>query len=97
MPRPIELHAHDSQRYVGDMLAWVHQATAGEREFLESLFGVRETKRMVGSVRTMERGSEEEELVRDMLDRNLEGCCRPLRVSAFHRHMPRYLALTRPV
>lgn len=36
--RPIELQAHDSLRYVGDMLAWVHQACAGEKEMLESLF-----------------------------------------------------------
>ena len=42
-PRPIELHAHDPLRYVGDMLAWVHQAIAAEHEFLESLFsGFRE-------------------------------------------------------
>ena len=34
LPRPIELHAHDPMRYVGDMLAWVHQAIAAEREFL---------------------------------------------------------------
>jgi hypothetical protein len=38
-PRPIELHAHDAQRYVGDMLAWVHQAVAGEKELLESVCG----------------------------------------------------------
>ncbi len=25
MPRPIEIHAHDPQRYINDMLAWVHQ------------------------------------------------------------------------
>ena len=25
MPRPIEVQAHDPRRYVGDMLAWVHQ------------------------------------------------------------------------
>lgn len=37
--RPIELHAHDPMRYVGDMFAWVHQAVAGEREFLGQLFG----------------------------------------------------------
>ncbi len=53
LPRPIELHAHDPLRYVGDMLAWVHQAIAAEREFLEGLFGVRaeEGRRMVGAVR----------------------------------------------
>jgi hypothetical protein len=31
-PRPI--------RYTGDMLAWVHQAAASEREILEGLFDV---------------------------------------------------------
>ncbi|KAJ3248742.1 Golgi transport complex subunit 6 [Chytriomyces hyalinus] len=37
MPRPIELHAHDPVRYVGDMLAWLHQASVGERELVEGL------------------------------------------------------------
>jgi conserved oligomeric Golgi complex subunit 6 len=36
--RPIELHAHDPVRYVSDMLAWLHQAVAGERELLGTLF-----------------------------------------------------------
>ena len=63
--RPIELHAHDPIRYLGDMLAWVHQAIAAECEFLESLFGLGgqedegRARRMVGAVRTFE-GSEEE-------------------------------------
>jgi hypothetical protein len=39
-PRPIELQAHDPIRYIGDMLAWVHQAGASEREILEGLFDV---------------------------------------------------------
>lgn len=33
-PRPIEAHVHDTKRYVGDMLAWLHQAIPGERENL---------------------------------------------------------------
>ena len=37
--RAIDLHAHDAVRYVGDMLAWMHQAVASEEEFLESVFG----------------------------------------------------------
>lgn len=37
-PRPIELQAHDSLRYIGDMLAWIHQACASEKEMLETLF-----------------------------------------------------------
>ncbi|KAK0757567.1 hypothetical protein N5P37_009581 [Trichoderma harzianum] len=38
--RPIDLTAHDPLRYVGDMFAWVHSATVGEREALETLFVV---------------------------------------------------------
>lgn len=36
--KPIEFYAHDSLRYVGDMLAWVHSAAVSEREALEGLF-----------------------------------------------------------
>ncbi|KAI0409391.1 oligomeric Golgi complex subunit 6 [Xylaria palmicola] len=36
--KPIELAAHDTLRYVGDMLAWAHSATVSEREALEVLF-----------------------------------------------------------
>lgn len=39
-PRPIEFFAHDAVRYVGDMVAWVHQTTVSEREMLEGLFGL---------------------------------------------------------
>ena len=35
--KPIEFHAHDSLRYIGDMLAWTHSAAVSEREVLESL------------------------------------------------------------
>lgn len=38
--RPIDLTAHDPLRYIGDMFAWVHSATVGEREALETLFTV---------------------------------------------------------
>lgn len=38
MPRPIEVHAHDPLRYVGDMLGWIHQALASERELAMALF-----------------------------------------------------------
>uniref|UniRef100_A0A0K2UCR5 Conserved oligomeric Golgi complex subunit 6 n=2 Tax=Lepeophtheirus salmonis TaxID=72036 RepID=A0A0K2UCR5_LEPSM len=36
-PRPIELHAHDPLRYVGDMLAWLHQAAPTENENVRGL------------------------------------------------------------
>ncbi|ORX35318.1 putative intra-golgi transport-related protein [Kockovaella imperatae] len=81
LPRPIELHAHDPIRYVGDMLAWVHQATASEHEFLESLFGVRERKRMMGSERLKDAELDvEEAMVRDALDKDLDGLSRPLKM-----------------
>ncbi|XP_078442754.1 oligomeric golgi complex subunit [Wolffia australiana] len=37
VPRPIEVHAHDPLRYVGDMLGWLHQALASERELIHTL------------------------------------------------------------
>jgi conserved oligomeric Golgi complex subunit 6 len=36
--KPIEMTAHDPLRYVGDMLAWTHSASVGEREALEIMF-----------------------------------------------------------
>ena len=80
LPRPIELHAHDPLRYVGDMLAWVHQAIAAEREFLEGLFGVRgASRRMVGAVREFKE-SEEEAAMGALTDAAVRGLCGPLRV-----------------
>lgn len=80
LPRPIELHAHDPLRYIGDMLAWVHQAIAAECEMLESLFGISGSARMVGAVRTFN-GSEEEEWIRDLLNAIVGKLCMPLKVS----------------
>lgn len=89
LPRPIELHAHDPLRYVGDMLAWVHQAIAAEREFLEGLFGRRaeEGGRMVGAPR-MRGGSEDEEWMAELMDRAVSGLCTPLKVR--RAYAPRY-------
>lgn len=78
LPRPIEIHAHDPTRYVGDMLAWVHQATASEHELLESLFGVRAT-RMVGAERDAA-STDADRRVAEALDRDLEGLGRPLKL-----------------
>ncbi|KAG8217988.1 oligomeric complex COG6 [Butyriboletus roseoflavus] len=79
LPRPIELHAHDPIRYVGDMLAWVHQAIAAECEFLESLFGLNGQARMVGATRTFD-GSEEAEWVKELLNSSVGKLCVPLKV-----------------
>ncbi|CAH7673261.1 oligomeric Golgi complex subunit 6 [Phakopsora pachyrhizi] len=99
LPRPIELNAHDPIRYVGDMLAWVHQVMASEHEFLESLFNVKSTgkRRMMGESRVFasaqsDHKSEEDKIITvnsevedwdrvlKLLDRNLEGCTRPLKI-----------------
>ncbi len=37
-PRPIALQSHDPLRYVGDMLAWTHQAIANEMDLLNHVF-----------------------------------------------------------
>ncbi|KAF8436357.1 oligomeric Golgi complex subunit 6 [Boletus edulis BED1] len=79
LPRPIELHAHDPIRYVGDILAWVHQAIAAECECLESLFGLSGQARMVGAVRTFN-GSDEEEWVKELLNSSVVKLCVPLKV-----------------
>ena len=50
MPRPIEMHAHDPRRYLGDMLAWVHQSLASERELLTALFGTEDPSRSHGGM-----------------------------------------------
>ncbi len=96
LPGPIELHAHDPIRYVGDMLAWIHQTVASEREFLTSLFDEKEGEggRRIGQRRRGLEGSVDlsgsdqeslrwgpgEALVREVLNSNLDGCCRPLKL-----------------
>ncbi|XP_023377571.1 conserved oligomeric Golgi complex subunit 6 [Pteropus vampyrus] len=66
-PRPIEMHSHDPLRYVGDMLAWLHQATASEKEHLEALL------KQVTS-----QGVEEN--FQEVVGHITEGVCRPLKV-----------------
>ncbi|KAJ3755564.1 oligomeric complex COG6 [Lentinula raphanica] len=83
LPRPIELHAHDPLRYIGDMLAWVHQAIAAEREFLEALFSVKEDRRLIGSAREFaQKGkmSQEEEWIRELMDAAIGKVCVPLKI-----------------
>ncbi|KIY63425.1 oligomeric complex COG6 [Cylindrobasidium torrendii FP15055 ss-10] len=77
-PRPIELHAHDPIRYIGDQLAWVHQAIAAEREFLDSLFN-KTDRRMVGSVRDFSEKSEEEDWIQELMDLAVGKLCVPLK------------------
>ncbi len=75
--RPIDLHAHDALRYIGDMLAWVHQAIAVEREFLEALLSIDTGTHMPGAVRAPARA--EDEWLGELMDAAVAGLCGPLR------------------
>lgn len=66
-PRPIEMHSHDPLRYVGDMLAWLHQATASEKEHLEALLKLVTSEGL-------------EENMQEVVGHITEGVCRPLKV-----------------
>uniref|UniRef100_A0A2P2K609 Conserved oligomeric Golgi complex subunit 6 n=1 Tax=Rhizophora mucronata TaxID=61149 RepID=A0A2P2K609_RHIMU len=85
MPRPIEVHAHDPLRYVGDMLGWLHQALASERELVLALLdpdAVVDTGSMANQLpKKLENnmGKTESDLT-FVLDRIFEGVCRPFKV-----------------
>lgn len=74
MPRPIEMHAHDPRRYLGDMLAWVHQSLASERELFVGLFG--------DDSRTASDAAAAPDMPRTsiLLDRVFDSICRPVKV-----------------
>ncbi|CDQ98868.1 unnamed protein product [Oncorhynchus mykiss] len=65
-PNPVNF---DPSRYVGDMLAWLHQATASEKEHLEALLK-QVTARAPGVDETMQ----------EVVGHITEGVCRPLKV-----------------
>ncbi|KAL1831456.1 hypothetical protein DCAR_0101431 [Daucus carota subsp. sativus] len=85
MPRPIEVHAHDPLRYVGDMLGWLHQALASERELVfvlldpDAVVDTGPTARRFSTKSDSESGKTELDLT-FVLDRIFEGVCRPFKV-----------------
>ncbi|KAJ8665160.1 hypothetical protein QAD02_006822 [Eretmocerus hayati] len=68
---PIEMHAHDPKRYVGDILAWLHQAIPVEKENLLTL------------VRDCDK-SKIAEQISSALSNITEGLCHPLRSRIEH-------------
>lgn len=88
MPRPIEMHAHDPRRYLGDMLAWVHQSLASERELLIGLFGDDSSQPLKNETSGNSRISISSDAgpARDilktsaLLDRVFDSICRPVKV-----------------
>ncbi|CAI7820144.1 unnamed protein product, partial [Closterium sp. NIES-54] len=90
MPRPIEVHAHDPLRYVGDMLAWLHQALASEKELAAALFANTDKPSSTSAESAPSGGGGSGEGgarvggvdadVAAVLDRVFEGVCRPFKV-----------------
>ena len=88
MTKPIEFHAHDPLRYVGDMLAWTHSATVSEREALETLF-ISEGDEIMGGFEAVKEAepwstSESEafdgqKALGDLVNRNVAGVARGIR------------------
>ena len=74
--RPIEMHAHDPVRFVGDMLAWLHQTVASEFEVLSALFG----ESMNGKSQKQKQQQQSVGSVSYVLPREFEGVCRPFKV-----------------
>ncbi|CAL0314243.1 unnamed protein product [Lupinus luteus] len=86
LPRPIEVHAHDPLRYVGDMLGWLHQALASERELVQVLLDPDAvvdsgptTAKQLPNTSERSSGKTESDLV-FVLDRIFEGVCRPFKL-----------------
>jgi hypothetical protein len=73
--KPIEVHAHDPFRYASDMLSWVHQAVAGEKEFCAVVFADDAVVVEVG-----EDADEAFDPSRAMLTKVFDAICRPLKV-----------------
>ena len=89
-PKPIELHAHDPLRYVGDMLAWLHQAVPTEADNLKVLLKelpddilLEDSKLDKDSININEGAKKEilgkECCVDGALRHITEGTCRPMR------------------
>lgn len=74
IPGPIELHAHDAMRYTNDMLAWIHQALASEKELMTRLFTLEAN---TGDDRTR---LHNEELAVKVLNTVFDALCRPFRI-----------------
>ncbi|XP_068664002.1 conserved oligomeric Golgi complex subunit 6 [Aristolochia californica] len=85
LPRPIEVHAHDPLRYVGDMLGWLHQALASERELVlvlldpDAMVDSGPTARQFSKNTSESDSSRTETDATFILDRIFEGVCRPFK------------------
>ena len=91
--KPIEFYAHDSLRYIGDMLAWLHSATVGEQEALEVLFVSGEdssiAKRLESGLASEPWGGgyDAHQSLLLLVEKNLESVSRPLKVGESPHHV----------
>ena len=69
--KPIEVHAHDPMRYASDMLSWVHQAVASEKDFCNVAFGENSVVDIDG---------ESFDATLSILQKVFDAICRPLKV-----------------
>jgi hypothetical protein len=85
---PIELHAHDTVRYVGDMCAWMHQEVVLCTDVCHVLFSQKSPNNTATSSTTTttsarksnsSSGGEMSAVVKDVLQRSFEGVGRQLR------------------
>jgi len=79
VPRPIELHAHDPLRYIGDMLAWIHQQLANEYDLLHSILVTPSTTNQNATNDSLQMNTNEVE-IKKVIDTVFEGVCRPFKV-----------------
>lgn len=86
--KPMEYYAHDSHRFVGSILAWLHSAAVSERESLEFLFIAEDGEIARGLKAGMENEpwAQEEDQVFDgtkslelLINRDLAGVSRAIR------------------
>ncbi|KAG8224118.1 hypothetical protein J437_LFUL001812 [Ladona fulva] len=70
-PGPIEMHADDPKRYVGDMLAWLHQSIPVEEENLQTFLKICKESDKGGHISST-------------LSNITEGICHPLKVRVEH-------------
>ncbi|KAJ1652798.1 Golgi transport complex subunit 6 [Dispira simplex] len=78
--QPLELHAADPLRYIGDMVAWVHQAHASVREWLDAVVPPDNTLASNSPGGTPNSSPHSTTPIRttEMLEDIVEGLCQPL-------------------
>ncbi|KAF6141805.1 hypothetical protein GIB67_031872 [Kingdonia uniflora] len=82
--KSIEVHAHDPLRFVGDMLGWLHEALASERDFVFALLDPDAAINTGPTARRFSNNIETDSIKPEydmtfVLDRIFEGVCRPFK------------------